>query len=91
MSEWQGYDLDEFPELSDPEATIKEALRDTIGDGEGIDGAVIDRFKANVQAEALRELADEFWSVHLNDKQRGFVKTFIVRRAARIEEGDDER
>lgn len=57
-NEWQGYDLDEFPELSDPESTILESLGDTIGDGEGIDRAVIRKFKAQIRTEALNKYAD---------------------------------
>ena len=57
-NEWQGYDLDEFPQLLDPESTILESLGDTIGDGEGIDEAVIRKFKSQVRAEALRHYAD---------------------------------
>lgn len=57
-NEWQGYDLDEFPQLLNPENTILEALSDTIGDGEGIDRAVIRKFKSQVRAEALRDYAN---------------------------------
>lgn len=58
MTEWEGYDLTDFPELSDPEETIREALRDTIGDGEGIDDAVMRKFKSKIKADALREAAE---------------------------------
>lgn len=60
----RGYDITEFPELRDPEGTIREALRDTIGDGEGIDHAVLARFIAKVKADALRETALELTQVN---------------------------
>lgn len=58
-SEWQGYDLTEFPELADPEDTIREALRDTIGDGEGIDDAVMQRFINKVKSDERQSLLEE--------------------------------
>ena len=95
MSEWQGYDLSEFPELNDPEDTIREALRDTIGDGEGIDDAVMRKFKSKIESDVLREAAEESDQITCekhggNDwfpsEWVGQVGGWLQRRADRIEE-----
>lgn len=82
-SEWQGYDLTEFPELVDPEDTIREALRDTIGDGEGINDAVMQRFIAKVKSDALREAA----GIAMEHGRGGLIASdAIIRRAREIEQ-----
>lgn len=85
-SEWQGYDLTEFPELVDPEDTIREALRDTIGDGEGIDDAVMQRFINKVKADALRDAGAAVMGERLETETE--AGNWLDERADRIEAGE---
>lgn len=59
-NKWREYNLRESPELFSPEETIREALRYTIGNGEGIDSAVLNKFKDEIKAESSNQYANAF-------------------------------
>lgn len=41
---------------------------------------------AKIKADALRQMAEEFWTAHLDDRQKGYVRTNLIHRAGRIEQ-----
>lgn len=56
MSDWTGADLDM---VNRPLDTVREAVREYAGDGEGIDDAILRKFTAKIEATALRNAANE--------------------------------
>lgn len=77
MSDWTGEDLEM---VSNPVKTVREAVREYAGDGEGIDDAILDGFILKVRADALRAFADEW-----GDGNEGFPYGPLYERVAELE------
>lgn len=79
--------------LANPEAAVREALRDTVGDGDGLDERVFDALISRAKAVALREAADWFTGgLHCADMRTTPEETVrdLRNRADQIMEDDDE-